>query len=131
MRAAYDFDPLEPEGVEGRKCSHSNLPQMPQLEMMLPQPQIAPPLSLLRQSVPIVIDRMTGGDDPAALVLVVDDHEDSRVIMRLVAESVGLRVADARTGPEVLHAARTRVPARNAGLPPGKLLSSPHGYCAG
>jgi CheY-like chemotaxis protein len=113
MRAAYDFDPLEPEGVEGRKCSHSNLPQMPQLEMMVPQPQIAPPLSVLRQSMPIDLGSIGGvavSDGAPPLVLVVDDHEDSRVIMRLVAESVGLRVADARTGPEGLHAARSLLP---------------------
>jgi two-component system, cell cycle response regulator DivK len=34
------------------------------------------------------------------LVLVVDDHEDSRAIARLVLESVGFRVAEARTGFE-------------------------------
>jgi len=32
------------------------------------------------------------------LVLVVDDHEDSRAIARLVLESVGFKVAEARTG---------------------------------
>ena len=34
------------------------------------------------------------------LILVVDDHEDSRAIARLVLESVGFRVAEARTGFE-------------------------------
>lgn len=34
------------------------------------------------------------------LVLVVDDHEDSRAIARLVLESAGFRVAEAKTGFE-------------------------------
>lgn len=34
------------------------------------------------------------------LVLVVDDHDDSRAIARLVLESAGFRVAEARTGFE-------------------------------
>lgn len=34
------------------------------------------------------------------LILVVDDHEDSRAIARLVLESVGFRVAEAKTGFE-------------------------------
>lgn len=34
------------------------------------------------------------------LLLVVDDHDDSRLIARLVLESVGFRVAEARTGFE-------------------------------
>lgn len=112
MTAAYDFDPLEPKGGEGRKCRHSNLPQMPHVEMLAPQ--AATPLSVLRGSLPIDLDGVTGGvttgDGAPALVLVVDDHEDSRIIMRLVAESVGLRVADARTGPEGLRAARELLP---------------------
>ena len=37
------------------------------------------------------------------LVLVADDHEDSRTIARLVLESVGWRVIEARTGPETLQ----------------------------
>lgn len=32
------------------------------------------------------------------LILVVDDHDDSRAIARIVMESVGFRVAEARTG---------------------------------
>jgi two-component system cell cycle response regulator DivK len=43
------------------------------------------------------------GASPSAfqpLVLVVDDHEDSRAIARLVLESGGFRVAEARTGFE-------------------------------
>jgi CheY-like chemotaxis protein len=45
------------------------------------------------------------------LVLIVDDHEDSRVIGRVVLESVGLRVAEAATGSEGLRAARRLLPA--------------------
>ena len=45
------------------------------------------------------------------LVLIVDDHEDSRVIGRVVLESVGLRVAEATTGSEGLRAARRLLPA--------------------
>jgi CheY-like chemotaxis protein len=85
---------------------------MPHVEMLAPQ--AATPLSVLRGSLPIDLDGATGGvttgDGAPALVLVVDDHEDSRIIMRLVAESVGLRVADARTGPEGLRAARELLP---------------------
>jgi CheY-like chemotaxis protein len=39
------------------------------------------------------------------LVLVVDDHDDSRTIARLVLESAGFRVLDARTGFEGLRLA--------------------------
>jgi CheY-like chemotaxis protein len=82
------------------------------MEMMAPQ--VATPISVLHRSVPIDLDGVTGGVVAAAgqpaLVLVVDDHEDSRIIMRLVVESVGLRVADARTGPEGLQAARELLP---------------------
>jgi CheY-like chemotaxis protein len=39
------------------------------------------------------------------LVLVVDDHDDSRTIARLVLESAGFRVVDARTGFEGLRIA--------------------------
>jgi CheY-like chemotaxis protein len=39
------------------------------------------------------------------LVLVVDDHDDSRIIARLVLESAGFRVIDARTGFEGLRLA--------------------------
>ncbi len=38
----------------------------------------------------------------APLVLVADDHDDSRDIARLVLESAGYRVIEARTGLEVL-----------------------------
>jgi two-component system cell cycle response regulator DivK len=37
------------------------------------------------------------------LVLVADDHEDSRTIARLVLETAGWRVIEARTGPETLR----------------------------
>jgi CheY-like chemotaxis protein len=39
------------------------------------------------------------------LVLVIDDHDDSRTIARLVLESAGFRVIDARTGFEGLRLA--------------------------
>ncbi|MGH7620167.1 MAG: response regulator [Gemmatimonadaceae bacterium] len=39
------------------------------------------------------------------LVLVIDDHDDSRTIARLVLESAGFRVLDARTGFEGLRVA--------------------------
>jgi len=41
------------------------------------------------------------------LVLVADDHEDSRCIARIVLESSGFRVVEARTGTEALAMART------------------------
>jgi len=41
----------------------------------------------------------------APLVLVVDDHEDSRVIARVVLEAAGFRVCEASCGVEALDAA--------------------------
>lgn len=46
----------------------------------------------------------------APLVLVADDHEDSRCIARIVLESSGFRVVEARTGREALAMARTVQP---------------------
>jgi len=43
-------------------------------------------------------------------VLVADDHEDSRVIARLVLESSGFRVLEARNGREALNVARSERP---------------------
>ena len=43
----------------------------------------------------------------APLVLVADDHEDSRCIVRIVLENSGFRVVEARTGSEALAMART------------------------
>jgi CheY-like chemotaxis protein len=51
-----------------------------------------------------------GESSRSPLVLIVDDHEDSRVIGRVVLESVGLRVAEAATGSEGLRAARRLLP---------------------
>lgn len=39
------------------------------------------------------------------LILVADDHEDSRTIARMVLESAGFRVAEAATGREALRLA--------------------------
>src|SRR4051812_8902971 len=53
----------------------------------------------------------SGADDLAApLILVVDDHDDSRAIVRIVLESVGFQVAEAATGIEGLRAAITLRP---------------------
>ena len=46
----------------------------------------------------------------APLVLVADDHEDSRCIVRIVLESSGFRVVEARTGSEALAMARSLRP---------------------
>jgi CheY-like chemotaxis protein len=46
----------------------------------------------------------------APLVLVADDHEDSRCIVRIVLESSGFRVMEARTGSEALAMARSLRP---------------------
>jgi DNA-binding response OmpR family regulator len=43
----------------------------------------------------------------APLILVADDHEDSRCIARIVLQSSGFRVVEARTGTEALSMART------------------------
>jgi DNA-binding response OmpR family regulator len=42
----------------------------------------------------------------APLILVADDHDDSRFIARIVLESSGFRVVEARTGREALSMAR-------------------------
>jgi CheY-like chemotaxis protein len=44
------------------------------------------------------------------LVLVADDHEDSRVIARLVLETAGWRVLEACTGTETLRLVREERP---------------------
>jgi len=54
--------------------------------------------------------RDTGDFQPAPLVLVLDDHDDSRVIARLVLETAGFRVLEARAGLEGLRLAITRSP---------------------
>ena len=46
----------------------------------------------------------------APLVLVVDDHEDSRVIARVVLEAAGFRVCEAACGVEALDVAATLKP---------------------
>jgi CheY-like chemotaxis protein len=48
---------------------------------------------------------------PLPLVLVIDDHDDSRAIARLVLELSGFRVAEAATGTEGLLIALKRRPA--------------------
>lgn len=44
------------------------------------------------------------------VVLVADDHEDSRIIARLVLESAGFAVVEARTGREAIAMARAERP---------------------
>lgn len=44
------------------------------------------------------------------LVLVADDHDDSRTIARLVLETAGWRVVEARTGTETLRLVREQQP---------------------
>jgi CheY-like chemotaxis protein len=48
---------------------------------------------------------------PAPLILVVDDHEPSRALARLVLEREGYRVEEAGTGGEGLRQAQTLRPA--------------------
>ncbi len=45
------------------------------------------------------------------LVLVADDHDDSRVIARLVLENAGFDVVEASTGHEAISVARAQRPA--------------------
>jgi two-component system cell cycle response regulator DivK len=45
------------------------------------------------------------------LVLVADDHDDSRAIARVVLESANFRVVEARTGPEAVRMVRAEKPA--------------------
>lgn len=65
-------------------------------------------------AIPNRADLLRPGGSPEAfapLVLIVDDHDDSRAIERLVLESVGFRVAEARTGREGLRTAIEEQPA--------------------
>jgi CheY-like chemotaxis protein len=65
-------------------------------------------------AIPFRADLTRPGGSPESfppLVLVVDDHDDSRTIERLVLESVGFRVAEARTGREGLRVAADQRPA--------------------
>jgi CheY-like chemotaxis protein len=43
-------------------------------------------------------------------ILIVDDHEDSRIITRLVLEQAGFQVSEASTGPEGLRIALAERP---------------------
>jgi CheY-like chemotaxis protein len=52
--------------------------------------------------------RWTDADRP--LILVVDDHDDSRAIERVVLESGGYRVAEAATGCEAIRAVEAQSP---------------------
>jgi CheY-like chemotaxis protein len=67
---------------------------------MTPLPTISPFSSGSRGS---IIERPV----EAPLVLVADDHEDSRCIVRIVLENSGFRVVEARTGSEALAMARS------------------------
>jgi CheY-like chemotaxis protein len=70
------------------------------------------PVLRLPSTIANPIDRSLASVDAtrSPLVLIVDDHEDSRVIGRVVLESVGFRVAEATTGSEGLRAARRLLP---------------------
>ena len=70
---------------------------------MTPVPTISTTSSGLRGS---IVERPV----EAPLVLVADDHEDSRCIVRIVLESSGFRVMEARTGSEALAMARSLRP---------------------
>ena len=74
-------------------------------------PSLTPPSF---SAIPIRADITRLGGSPELfppLVLVVDDHDDSRAIARLVLESVGYRVEEARAGLEGLHLAVEQRPA--------------------
>jgi CheY-like chemotaxis protein len=49
-------------------------------------------------------------DTDRPLILVVDDHDDSRAIARVVLESGGYRVADAATGCEAIRLVKAEIP---------------------
>ena len=79
--------------------------QMPPSFVSFRAPSLTPPAY---PAIPIRADITRAGGSPEIfppLVLVVDDHEDSRTIERLVLESVGFRVLEARTGKEGLSVA--------------------------
>jgi CheY-like chemotaxis protein len=44
-------------------------------------------------------------------ILIADDYDDNRELLRLMLESEGYRVREARNGREALEAARTEAPA--------------------
>jgi CheY-like chemotaxis protein len=49
-------------------------------------------------------------DGEAPLILIADDHEDSRTIARIMIERAGFRAVEAATGLETLARARARRP---------------------
>ena len=85
--------------------------QMPASSVYSRLPSLTPPSY---SAIPIRADITRDDGSPEIfppLVLVVDDHDDSRAIERLVLESVGFRVSEARTGLEGLHLAMDQRPA--------------------
>jgi CheY-like chemotaxis protein len=63
---------------------------------------LAPPQSRRRDRISFV--------SQSPLVLVADDHDDSRAIARVVLENAGFRVVESRTGPETLQLVRAERP---------------------
>jgi CheY-like chemotaxis protein len=70
---------------------------------MIPETTISPSSSRVRSSV-------VEPDAEAPLILVADDHDDSRCIARIVLETSGFRVVEACTGSEALAMARALQP---------------------
>ena len=70
---------------------------------MSPETTISPTSSHARAS---IAER----DAEARLILVADDHDDSRCIARIVLETSGFRVVEACTGREALAMARALQP---------------------
>jgi len=97
--AFYDFDPLEPLEASARLW---HLPNRPRAMSTFSAPRTAVTESLAyhdpveRAAVRRPLARTTATAAP--LVLVVDDHEDSRIIARLVLEAAGFRVREAANG---------------------------------
>src|SRR5258705_9070404 len=88
--AAWAFDPMDALSTRRKRAATRTTQSMP-TPFARPQAPAAlrpPDLAAARRDVP--------------LVLVADDHDDSRDIARLVLESAGYRVIEARTGLEVL-----------------------------
>jgi len=78
----------------------------------LPDPSmltLAPP-SAFTKSVGLRGDRISFVPE-GPLVLVADDHDDSRAIARVVLENAGFRVLEARTGTETLQLVYAERPA--------------------
>lgn len=98
MRTVLDFDPLRDTREKWSFVASINRAQQMTLDTTMSTFTYRPASA--------IVDH----DPDGPLVLVADDHEDSRFIARLVLENAGFRVAEARDGREALTMARIHQP---------------------